>query len=107
MLFPKTKRLEDKKYLRWVASQPCMICKIQGASQAAHIHKDGQKSKGAKVGDNQTCPLCHAGANDCHGKVDRYEIEIDRNKIVNSNMIAYGSWKNGNPETASTIFARF
>lgn len=103
----KTKPIRDKSFLKWVASLPCLLCGVAGASQAAHIHTKGQKAKGQKVGDNQAAPLCHAGANDCHRKVDHYEVEIDRDRVMNICNTGYGFFKAGRLIEGALIYRSY
>lgn len=66
---PKFQYLRSKRYLRFVASQPCFACGIEGYSQAAHSNqaKHG-KGRGIKASDEFTFPLCgaHGRHQGCH-----------------------------------------
>lgn len=66
---PKFRYWRSEKYLRWVASQPCCGCGIEGRSQAAHSNqaKHG-KGRSIKASDEFTFPLCttFGGRMGCH-----------------------------------------
>jgi hypothetical protein len=67
----KESRTRSEPYLRLVASLPCVLCGIEGASQAAH--PNAGKAKGSKACDLLTFPLCHEGASGCHARWDQYQ----------------------------------
>lgn len=56
MLFPKNKPARSESYRRWVASLPCIVCGIEGFSQAAHPNYG--KGMGQKSSDLDCFPLC-------------------------------------------------
>lgn len=64
--------VRDEGYRRLVAALPCIVCTHVGASQSAHGNRG--KGLGLKTSDLTCFPACHAGANDCHGRWDRYEF---------------------------------
>jgi hypothetical protein len=71
--FPKApKPVRSEAYRRLVASLPCAICGIEGASQAAH--PNAGKAKALKACDLLCFPLCHVGANGCHPSWDSYRM---------------------------------
>ena len=53
----KELKIKDKKYLRWVASNPCIICQ-QNDCNAHHITYAMKRGISQKVGDQYTIPLC-------------------------------------------------
>ena len=62
----KTKRWENKQYLRWVSSLPCANCTIEDDTIVAH-HLKGRYAPlsggaGYKASDWLTMPLCYT----CH-----------------------------------------
>jgi hypothetical protein len=85
----KPTTIRSPKYIKLVASLPCILCGISNCSQAAHIHLYGQKSTGRKVSDNQVVPLCCERGNNCHWRVDNYKLKPDRDKLVKSSKAAY------------------
>ena len=54
----KIKKFRSKKYLEWVASKPCLICRYEPC-QAHHITIAELRGWGQKVSDNFTIPLCY------------------------------------------------
>ena len=69
-MFPKATIVRDRAYLRWVASQPCIACGVEGFSQAAHANYG--KGMAMKTSDHETFPLCapHWGIPGCHVEHD-------------------------------------
>ena len=59
-------KIRSETYRRFVASQPCFACGVQGFSQAAHANYG--KGLGLKTGDDRTFPLCspHGYHLGCH-----------------------------------------
>lgn len=92
---PKSGSVRSEAYRRLVAARPCINCGIEGYSQ--HAHENNGKGMGLKVDDRRGMPLCHVGANDCHGRFDRYELFDSR-----AEHIAAG--KRWSKETAQAIY---
>jgi len=61
----KTPVFRSDKWLRAVASLPCMLCFREGATQAAH--RNVGKGMGMKTDDCFTAALCV----DCHAEIDQ------------------------------------
>ncbi len=57
LTFPEPQRMRDKKHLRFVAKQPCLVCGRIPAF-AHHITYAQPKALGRKVSDEFTVPLC-------------------------------------------------
>jgi hypothetical protein len=53
----KIKKFRSQKYLRWVASLPCLLC-LHNECQAHHITIAEHRGFGQKVSDNFVIPLC-------------------------------------------------
>ncbi len=53
----KASRKRDKLHLRFIASQPCLICR-QSPCDAHHLKFSQPRSLGSKVSDEFTVPLC-------------------------------------------------
>ncbi|MCZ6774285.1 MAG: hypothetical protein O7G83_20190, partial [Proteobacteria bacterium] len=53
------RRIRDKDHLRYVASQPCLVCG-RSPSHAHHIRFAQPRAMGRKVSDEWTVPLCVA-----------------------------------------------
>jgi recombination DNA repair RAD52 pathway protein len=77
---PELKRVRSKEHLRFVASQPCLICGRTPA-QAHHIRYAQAKGIALKVSDEFTVPLCaiHHSENHATGDERRWwqERKID------------------------------
>ena len=69
-MFPKSRPVRSKTYLRFVASQACFGCGVEGFSQAAHMNTG--KGMGMKTSDLLTFPLCapHWSLPGCHYQHD-------------------------------------
>src|ERR1039457_4338113 len=65
------KRLRDKAHLRFVASQPCLVCGRQ-PSDPHHLRFAQPRALGLKVSDEFTVPLCRGH----HREIHRYGDEI-------------------------------
>jgi hypothetical protein len=63
------RRIRDKDHLRYVASQPCIICG-RSPSHAHHIRFAQPKAFGRKVSDEWTVPLCSTHHRALHGVGD-------------------------------------
>lgn len=70
----KERAVRSPAYLRAVASLPCIRCKREGASQAAHMNRG--KGLSLKASDNKTFPLCATGSwgEGCHVAYDQYRL---------------------------------
>lgn len=64
-MYLKQPRHRSEKWLKAVASLPCVHCGIEGETQAAHRNEG--KGMGMKVDDCLTAALCFK----CHSKVDQ------------------------------------
>lgn len=53
---PKAPPVRAPAYLRWIATLPCIVCGIEGYTQAAHQNKD--RGLGQKSSDLDCFPLC-------------------------------------------------
>ncbi len=62
----KQPRFESQKWLRAVASLPCVLCGREGHTQAAHPNHRG-KGMGMKAPDCWVVPLCV----ECHREFDQ------------------------------------
>ena len=56
---PEPRRFRDKEHLRFVASQPCLLCSAT-PSDAHHVRFAQPRAMGRKVGDDFTVPLCRS-----------------------------------------------
>jgi hypothetical protein len=59
------RRLRDKTHLKFVGSQPCLIC-ARTPADAHHLKFTQPRAKGRKVSDEFTVPLCRTHHRDIH-----------------------------------------
>ncbi len=60
------RRLRDKAHLKFVASQPCLVC-ARSPADAHHLRFTQPRAMGLKVSDEFTVPLCRIHHRDVHG----------------------------------------
>ena len=65
LALPEPHRVRDKEHLRYVASQPCLLCSAT-PSDAHHVRFAQPRAMGRKVGDEFTVPLCRAHHRELH-----------------------------------------
>ena len=65
----KPVRERDRNHLRFVASQPCLICG-RTPSDAHHIKFAEQRAMGRKVSDRFTVPICRLHHRELHRRGD-------------------------------------
>jgi ERF superfamily len=63
------RRLRDKAHLKFVASQPCLVCG-RSPTDAHHLRFAQPRAMGLKVSDEFTVPLCRIHHRDNHGSGD-------------------------------------
>jgi hypothetical protein len=63
----KTVRRRDKKHLRYVCSQPCLVCG-RVPSDAHHLRFAEPRALGRKVSDEFTVPLCRGHHRELHNR---------------------------------------
>jgi hypothetical protein len=63
------RRLRDKSHLKFVASQPCLICG-RSPADAHHLKFTQPRAMGRKVSDEFTVPLCRVHHRDLHSVGD-------------------------------------
>jgi hypothetical protein len=59
------RRLRDKAHLKFVASQPCLVCG-RSPADAHHLRFTQPRAMGRKVSDEFTVPLCRVHHRDLH-----------------------------------------
>jgi hypothetical protein len=65
LTFGETRRHRDKAHLKFVASQPCLVCG-RSPADAHHLRFTQQRAMGRKVSDEFTVPLCRTHHRDNH-----------------------------------------
>ena len=83
------KRLRDKDHLRFVASQPCLVCGRQ-PSDPHHLRFAQPRALGLKVSDEFTVPLCRDHHQQLHQAGNELAWWHDLN--INALEIAKGLW---------------
>lgn len=63
--FPTARRVRDKEHLRFVGSQPCLLC-TKTPSDPHHLRFAQPRALGSKVSDEYTVPLCRAHHRQLH-----------------------------------------
>jgi len=81
MSLDKHRRMESRKYLDWVATLPCIACKIEdGTVVAHHLKSRGSPLSGGtgwKSDDYNVMPLCYKHHTDIHnGDVDLLDSQF-------------------------------
>jgi len=84
------KRLRDKAHLKFVASQPCLICGRQ-PSDPHHLRFAQLRGIGLKVSDEFTVPLCRGHHRQLHQAGN--EVTWWENLQIDALAIANGLWK--------------
>jgi hypothetical protein len=69
LTFGEPRRLRDKAHLKFVASQPCLICG-RSPTDAHHLKFTQPRAMGLKVSDEFTVPLCRVHHRDVHSVGD-------------------------------------
>ena len=90
------KRLRDKAHLKFVASQPCLICGRQ-PSDPHHLRFAQPRALGLKVSDEFTVPLCRGHHRQLH-QAGNEEGWWNTFK-VNALEIATGLWEKNHPSS--------
>ncbi len=84
------KRLRDKAHLKFVASQPCLICGRQ-PSDPHHLRFAQPRAIGLKVSDEFTVPLCRGHHRQLHQAGN--EVAWWKKLNIDALEIAEGLWK--------------
>jgi hypothetical protein len=92
------KRLRDKQHLKFVASQPCLVCGRQ-PSDPHHLRFAQPRALGLKVSDEFTVPLCRGHHRQLHQAGN--EVAWWKNHNINALKIAKGLWEHTHPISAA------
>ncbi len=87
------RRIRDKDHLRYVASQPCLVCG-RSPGHAHHIRYAQPRAMGRKVSDAWTVPLCatHHRALHTVGDEERWWKERQVDPIIHAEQLWQGRW---------------
>jgi ERF superfamily len=69
LTFGEARRLRNKAHLKFVASQPCLVCG-RSPADAHHLRFTQPRGLGLKVSDEFTVPLCRIHHRDVHNFAD-------------------------------------
>jgi Rad52/22 family double-strand break repair protein len=97
------KRLRDKAHLKFVASQPCLVCGRQ-PSDPHHLRFAQPKALGMKVSDEFTVPLCRGHHRQLHQAGN--EVAWWEKLKIDVLAIAKGLWEQTHPKSADMTEAR-
>jgi len=92
------KRLRDKAHLKFVASQPCLICGRQ-PSDPHHLRFAQPRAIGLKVSDEFTVPLCRGHHRQLHQAGN--EVTWWGNFNIRPLEVAKGLWEQTRPKSAA------
>jgi Rad52/22 family double-strand break repair protein len=92
------KRLRDKAHLKFVASQPCLVCGRQ-PSDPHHLRFAQPRALGLKVSDEFTVPLCRGHHRQLHQAGN--EVAWWAGLGINALEIAKGFWEQTHPKSAA------
>jgi hypothetical protein len=99
LTFGEPKRIRSKQHLRFVASQPCLICG-RSPSHAHHIRYAQSKGLSLKVSDEFTVPLCAIHHNQIHTTGKEREWWEERN--VDPLVVASRLWQDTRERSPAT-----
>ena len=91
LTFGTPKRYRNKAHLRFVASQPCLLCGRQ-PSDPHHLRFTQPRALGLKVSDEFTVPLCRGHHRQLHQAGN--ETAWWENLNMDAVEIARGLWEN-------------
>src|SRR5262249_23550719 len=94
----KPKRLRDKVHLKFVASQPCLVCERQ-PSDPHHVRYAQPRALGLKVSDEFTVPLCRGHHRELHqaGNEETWWRSLNIDPLAIANEL----WEQTHPKSAS------
>jgi hypothetical protein len=92
------KRLRDKAHLKFVASQPCLVCG-RHPSDPHHLRFAQPRAIGMKVSDEYTVPLCRGHHRQLHKAGD--EVVWWQRLNINALEVAKRLWEQTRPQAAT------
>jgi hypothetical protein len=93
------KRFRDKAHLKFVASQPCLICGRQ-PSDPHHLRFAQPRALALKVSDEFTVPLCRGHHRQLHQAGN--EVAWWENRDIDALEIARGFWEQTHPKLVTS-----
>jgi len=98
LMLPEPKRIRNREHLRFVASQPCLIC-ARTPSQAHHLRFAQPRALGRKVSDEFTVPLCATHHHELHMRGNEKDWWAE--KQIEPLSVAEDLWKESFPHPRS------
>jgi len=98
LLLAEPKRLRDKAHLKFVASQPCLVCGRQ-PSDPHHLRFAQPRAIGMKVSDEFTVPLCRGHHRQLHQAGNEQAWWQGLN--INALDVAKELWERTHPKSAT------
>ena len=92
------KRIRSREHLRFVASQPCLIC-ARTPSQAHHLRFAQPRALGRKVSDEFTVPLCAIHHHELHMRGNEKDWWAE--KQIEPLSVAEELWKENSAQTGA------
>ena len=110
LAFGRLRRRRDRDHLRFVASQPCLLCNRRPAD-AHHLRHAQPKAMGRKVSDEFTVPLCRTHHRQVHRAGNEAEWWSAIDPDIDPLEVAKTLWDQSHarfgpsdrPETADTL----
>ena len=100
LALPEPKRRRDKPHLRFVASQPCLVCG-RHPSDPHHLRFAQPRALGVKVSDEFTIPLCRGHHRELHQTGDE-AAWWDKRKI-DALRLARQLWEQTHPNEGQVL----
>ena len=94
LAFPEPRRIRDRDHVRFVATQPCLICGRR-PSDTHHLRFAQSRALGRKVSDEFTVPLCRGHHREVHRCGD--EAQWWRKAAINPTVSARALWLETHP----------
>jgi hypothetical protein len=94
------RRLRDKAHLKFVASQPCLVCERQPSDQH-HLRFAQPRALGMKVSDEFTVPLCRGHHRQLHQASN--EQAWWQGLKIEPLVIAKGLWEQTHPKSSAAV----
>ncbi|MGE3149964.1 MAG: hypothetical protein AB7K04_12945, partial [Pseudorhodoplanes sp.] len=98
LLLPRTPRRREPAHLKYVATQPCLLCG-RTPSDAHHLRFAQPRALGRKVSDEFTVPLCRTHHRQLHQGGDEVQWWMDMD--IDPLPIARDLWKESRGKVAA------
>jgi hypothetical protein len=94
LTLPEPRRIRDRDHVRYVASQPCLVCG-RSPSDAHHLRFAQSRALGRKVSDEFVVPLCRGHHREVHRHGD--EVAWWQKVGIESTAMARALWLETHP----------